>query len=656
MRGAIANLKAWIGWSGLVFLSLLVLYIVTRSFSIGGGWQTLLFLCLLIFGAWTTIVLIRQILRRAIWRLRNRLLMTYMFIAVVPITLILCLVYLGVNLLSNQIAIYLVTSALDRRVETIAGAAKTVAAAPPEKRVSLVADAASLLEQSGDAGLEILLRDNGREWRFPQDAPSVAPPGDWPDTSGLVLRDQQPFLWAHARTGQGDITMTVPMTADFLASLVPNFGVIDFGDAPAAGGQGAPVHARAFVGGATVRQTLPPAMNRFDREVRWVSTVWPSDWNHPSEPPQPLLIQVRTRLSTLLGALFNRQEDLAQNAIIIMLVAGLVIFLVVEIASVVAGVGLTRTITNAVHHLYEGTQRVIAGDFSHRIEAQGNNQLADLSRSFNRMTENVQQLLLVAKEKERLQSEIEIAREVQSQLYPRELPKCERLRLTAACHPARMVSGDYYDYALVRDAQVAIAIGDVAGKGISAALLMAALQSSLRIQIQNLMEAAAVAAGDPLPGANLSTSQLVSRLNRQLYAATSPEKYATFCLGLYDDSTGVLTYTNAGHLPPMLFRNGQPERLDVNGTVVGAFSFAKYAESSVEMRPGDLLVWFTDGVTEPENSYGEMFGEQRLMELLARNAHRTEAEIVASVVEAVRQWTGSDELQDDMTLLLARRL
>ena len=117
----------------------------------------------------------------------------------------------------------------------------------------------------------------------------------------------------------------------------------------------------------------------------------------------------------------------------------------------------------------------------------------------------------------------------------------------------------------------------------------------------------------------------------------------------------MLTYTNAGHLPPILIRDGEAARLNVDGTVVGAFPFAQFEESRLELKSGDLLVCFTDGVSEPENEYGEMFGEERLVQLVTRNAHRSEDQIVASVIEAVEQWTGSPELQDDMTLLLARR-
>jgi sigma-B regulation protein RsbU (phosphoserine phosphatase) len=148
---------------------------------------------------------------------------------------------------------------------------------------------------------------------------------------------------------------------------------------------------------------------------------------------------------------------------------------------------------------------------------------------------------------------------------------------------------------------------------------------------------------------------MVSELNQQLYATTSPEKYATFFFAIFDPETSLLTYTNAGHLQPVLIRDRAPTLLDVNGTIVGAFPFSKYQESKLALRSGDLLVCYTDGITEPENEYGEMFGEERLIELVAKNADRDDAAIIGSVMEAVRQWTGAPELSDDMTLLLARK-
>jgi sigma-B regulation protein RsbU (phosphoserine phosphatase) len=320
---------------------------------------------------------------------------------------------------------------------------------------------------------------------------------------------------------------------------------------------------------------------------------------------------------------------------------------VVEVASLRYGIVLSQSITGAVHELYEGTMHVKEGTFSYRIPVKGDDQLAELSAAFNTMTENLGKLLVVAKEKERLQSELEIAREVQAQLFPKAAPASRTLQLAAACSPARAVSGDYYDYMPISEGAVAFAIGDVAGKGISAALLMASIQSSMRTQLSSMNGAQ--------PN-HVSTAKLVGILNRQLYANTSPEKYATFYFGLYDEATQALTYTNAGHLPPILMRGGNFEKLEPNGTVVGAFPSAAYGEATVQLETGDILVAYTDGIVEPENTYGEMFGEERLQEMLTKYAQADSTEIMARVMEAVVQWTGSSELQDDMTMLVARRV
>jgi sigma-B regulation protein RsbU (phosphoserine phosphatase) len=319
----------------------------------------------------------------------------------------------------------------------------------------------------------------------------------------------------------------------------------------------------------------------------------------------------------------------------------------VELASLIAGVQLSRTITGAVHELYEGTQHVKGGNFSYRIPVQGHDQLADLSTSFNSMTENLGRLIVVAKEKERLESELEIAREVQSQLFPKDVPRSRTLELKGVCSPARMVSGDYYDFMALPGHTLGIAIGDVAGKGISAALLMATIQSTMRTQLS------AVNGDGPR---HFSSAALVSTLNRQLYATTSAEKYATFYFALYDEASSSLTYTNAGHLPPFLLRGSDISTQDSNGTVVGAFPISLYEERTVQLLPGDLLVAYTDGITEPENAYGEMFGEDRLKELLVKYAHTESSEIIARTMEAVVEWTGSTELQDDMTMIMARHL
>jgi sigma-B regulation protein RsbU (phosphoserine phosphatase) len=339
--------------------------------------------------------------------------------------------------------------------------------------------------------------------------------------------------------------------------------------------------------------------------------------------------------------IFSNRAEWDQNFTLNPLSVLSTLFLIFEIVAFIIGVSLTRTITNAVHDIYEGTARVMAGDFSHRIPIHGSDQLAQLGDSFNRMTGHLEQLLQVAKENERLNAELEIAREVQRQLYPKGVPDSKRLALTAHYQPARMVSGDYFDFHRLSETQLCFTMGDVAGKGISAALLMATVQSSFRSQMR-------------MASSYGGTADLVTELNQQLFNNTAPEKFTTFFYGVFDESSSLLRYTNAGHLPPILLRGGEATMLEVDGMVVGAFPFARYGESSIELRPGDLLLLYTDGISEPQNAYGEMFGEERLIELLRRHATHPDAAIIQAVMRAIAEWTGSPELQDDMTILLAR--
>jgi phosphoserine phosphatase RsbU/P len=497
-------------------------------------------------------------------------------------------------------------------------------------------------------GLQLLIADSA-ETRFPDDATIETPPKGWNSISGIVSKKDQLYIWAHSESNKREVTAMVPLTFDYLSALVPHLGEISY--LPSVD-DGAPQKARPAKKEHRPADAVPPPVNRFDIEMLWYAVVPAAEWNRPGTM-QNLPLQIRTRFSAVYRTLTAQQSDTTANMAAVAFVVFSGLFLLVELVALVIGVSLTRTITRAVADLYDGTQKVRVGDFDHRIEVKNRDQLGELGISFNSMTEDLKNLIAVAKEKERLQAEIDLACEVQAQLYPKVIPQLKTLRLMAACSPARMVSGDYFDYQLLMDHKVAIALGDVAGKGISAALLMATVASSLRTQLRSCMEDGGSHEGESRA---VPTSQLVAQLNKQIYNDTAPEKYLTFYFGVYDDESNELTYTNAGHLPPLVIRDGKTIRLEVNGTVVGAFPFAQYDETTIKLEPGDLLVCYTDGITEPENDYGEMFGEERLIDVLVKNADRAEQEMLDAVMGAVRQWTGSPELQDDMTMLLARRL
>jgi sigma-B regulation protein RsbU (phosphoserine phosphatase) len=655
-------------WKGrkleIAFAIFLLIDLLLRLFTTDSGFQIFTTFICVGLGAWLLIRFTRLGLRTAIWRLRNRLLVTYVFIGVVPVLLIAILVGLSTWILSSQLAVFLVVSELDRKVDAMRSATEVIARSETPVRREVMRRVAEL-DSDHYPGMIMWLKEGSVVHCLPLEADMDPPDAGWTETSGIALHRGRYYAWSHRVLNGTRITAALPLTRKFLSSMVPGLGEVyflqvDLAEPAQAGVRPKKPKSPLIVdvkgkGSFNVRPAedeksgslMPPSVSRFDVPLSWISGLHVSRWAESGKDTYAVLT-VRTRLSALSNILFAQKADELEGLPMIALLVVSGAFVLVELIALFIGISLTRTVTGAVHSLYQGTQRVMLGDFSHRIPISGNDQFADMGKSFNSMTANLERLVVVAKEKERLQAEIEIAREVQEQLYPKTAPVVRTLRVSGLCQPARMVSGDYYDFQRFEQNQLAIAVGDVAGKGISAALLMASIQSAMRMELRS-------SAVLPLNGTRLSTARMVSELNQQLYATTAPEKYATFFFSLYDELSGKLTYTNAGHLPPILFRKEKVQLLEVTGTVMGAFPMSHYEESTLQMESGDLLVCYTDGITEPENAYGEMFGEDRLMGVVSKNIDRDESRIMELVMDAVRQWTGSPELQDDMTVLLARK-
>ena len=618
-----------------VFFLALILYVVLYFSGAVPTLRSVIGLVAFVLGLASLFHLSRVAMRKAIWRLRNRLIAAYLFIAVVPVFLILALAAIGGWVIIGQMAVYLVSTELQHREGVLQRQAEILARIPVRDTDAAVN---RFVMATRVAFPECLLRISGQEdLRYPPGAQVDEPPAEWrqeKQSSGLVIRREgvarRLYAWAHA-TGQNgnDVTILAPVTHDVLANIIPGLGDINF----------------MPLLGHIPNSHIPPPSSLLDIQFNWGFPVSIPFWDTPKEEERQLLA-VTTRPAAVLGIIFGQEGNWSEIALV-GFIAVMILFLVVELFSLVAGVQLTRSITGAVHEIYQGTQHIKEGDFSYRIPVNGSDQLAELATSFNGMTENLGRLIVVAKEKERLESELAIAREVQNQLFPKDVPSSRTLELRGVCCPARMVSGDYYDFVALSDHEIAFAIGDVAGKGISAALLMATIQSTMRTQLSAM---------DGAGAGSLSTARLVSNLNRQLYATTAPEKYATFYFALYEEPTHSLKYTNAGHLAPILLRNGDAHCLGSTGTVVGAFPFARYEERSIPLDHGDIVVAYTDGVVEPENAYGEMFGEERLKDLLLKYSKADSSEIIARTMEAVNEWTGTSELQDDMTMVVARRV
>ncbi len=250
----------------------------------------------------------------------------------------------------------------------------------------------------------------------------------------------------------------------------------------------------------------------------------------------------------------------------------------------------------------------------------------------------------------RIAQEMEFARQVQARLFPQKMPAMKTLEYTGACIQARKVGGDYYDFLELRPGRLALVLADIAGKGVSGALLMANLQANLRSQY--------AMAVNELP-------RLLVSVNRLFYESTDDASYATLFFADYDDTSRKLRYANCGHLPPLLLRGSSQdqaleapkvEHLRSTCTVMGLFETWDCEITEVELAPGDTLVLYTDGVTEAENAQREEFGEHRLLGTLRSHSHLPVIPLLQAVVSAVQQFSSGSEQQDDITLVIARSL
>ena len=247
---------------------------------------------------------------------------------------------------------------------------------------------------------------------------------------------------------------------------------------------------------------------------------------------------------------------------------------------------------------------------------------------------------IVRRQRDELEREIELAADVQQRLLPATPPALPGFDIAGQMIPARIVGGDYFDYIGLPSGGLGLAIADVAGKGVAASLLMSSVQMALRVD--------AATASHP--------NHLVQNLNQVLNEVTDAGRYVTLFYGRLDAAQSVLEYTNAGHLPPLLLRQKSPEPifLDVGGTVVGLFEQSNYEAARVRLEKGDVLVLYTDGITETTGKTEEQFSVDRLVSVVRDNPNQTAQELVDTIVNAVAQFRGDKDLEDDLTLVVVK--
>jgi phosphoserine phosphatase RsbU/P len=694
---------------------LLVVYVVLalgRILPGGAGtfFQALSSLTLFVLVLLCIPLLWRWVFGRLLWKVRNRLVVTYLLMGFTPLVLFVALALILLYAFSGQFAIFAAIAEIDSELAHISSTnrafdlhvARAVELDPKARAVALPEAEMSADSDHEHTGMQVAAFADGKPLTLlPEslNAASITRPPEWAthQFSGVVIDNSKLFLRAihtHALPDGRKVTTitSLPLGAENLGQIARGLGTVtivpdvDIEDNETLvnenGGRtrlsiGQPGGGTVKINGhdmtadearkrAVKGGSLPEAQHFYDIPVTFYAPLETVDW--VTGQPHTTFTHVTSRPSLLYQRLFITSLKIAA-VVQDVLIAIAVLFGVLELVAFIMAVRLNRTITRSIRELYEATTAIDKGDLTHRIEVKRHDQLAALSRSFNSMAESLERLLVEQREKERLQNELAIAQEVQANLFPLANISLPMLELHGACYPARSVSGDYYDFLLFGTTGLGLALGDISGKGISAALLMATLHSAVRayrfagmelITAGNLALASSL---DPRVGeAELECGELfedpgkiLALLNRHLFRSTTPEKYATLFLAHYDGIRSQLIYSTGGHLPPLLLRGDNTiTRLDCGGTVVGLIDNMSYEQGKVQLYPGDILIAYSDGVTEPENEFGE-FGEERMIEVVRRHRHLPLEAISEQVMQSLRTWIGGQEQPDDITLVLARQ-
>lgn len=669
------------------------------------------------------ILLVRYIFGRFLWKVRNRLIVTYVLMGLAPVVLFVTLAGVALYIFSGQFAIFAGTAEEHSELVQIAAEnrifasriAQEVETGTPLNKLSLP-EAKDVVAMRDFPDMRLAVFVDGKLAHM---APAELSASDIPNVpawagkdafEGIVFDANRLYLRAvnTAKAGphQVSVISSLPLgqkNVDRIAaglgtvaifpsaSFVDGSNVHSFDDGGVnvrivarnpAKGQDKPLvqfsnsennarqptssmpqnqqeNQNAVMGGQ-----LPLTRRFYDPPVAFTAPLSTTNWQ--TGQIHEAIVHVNSRPSLLYQRLFN--TSLRVGYMFRDVLIGLAIFFgLLEMVAFYGAMRLNRTITKSVKDLYNATEAIDHGDFEHRITVKRRDQLAALSQSFNNMAASLARLLKEQEEKQKLQSELAIAQEVQANLFPGADLQVGRLKVYGTCLPARTVSGDYYDFLVLSDKELGIALGDISGKGISAALLMASLHSAVRayrfagnemaLAAQNLL----MKEGRQDPEFEAESGRLFTEpasmlklLNRHLYRSTQPEKYATLFLAHLEVETRQLTYANGGHLPPLLLRgNGSVDRMDRGGTVVGLIDNVTYEQGVAQMHPGDILIAYSDGVTEPENEFGD-FGEDRLVDVVQRHRHLPLDVIARQVMHALRDWIGEQEQPDDITLVLAR--
>ncbi|MGH9311667.1 MAG: PP2C family protein-serine/threonine phosphatase [Vicinamibacterales bacterium] len=618
--------------------------------------------------------------RRLLWRVRRKLILSYVFVGVVPALLIIVFFLFGGFLMFMNVSAYLFKGGYDDLVEEarvmVQSSALEIARAPrvTEARAILDRRRANVQTrypelsfglvptQTGDpaAGAGPLTAGPWRHIEPPAVIPAwivargefagtlVVSPPDAPDEPELLIRAVMPV----GRGGGARYAVVVDLPVDQeVVERVRDKTGIRAGDVTVR-----TVDAQALVGrlrsAATAFFRREPQASRQAVASGNVIILEYHDWL--SGQTDRVYVSLDVRMRELYARLSSAQRRVGTMAfgdlILFILVAVAVLFLIVQVVALIMGFALARSITGSVHELFMGTERVRQGDFTHRMKVTAQDQLGELALSFNEMTGSIEQLLQTEAEKKRLEEELRIARQIQMSLLPPGPLIVPGMEVAALCVPAREVGGDYYDFLALGEGRVGVLIADVSGKGTSAALYMAELKG-LVLALSQMYQ---------------SPKDLLIEVNRIISDNLDSRSFITMTYAVIDLGAATMTYARAGHTPMIYLPAGANGRgvaqvLAPSGMVLGLRlegvqeKFVELLEEeTLSIEPGDVFVLYTDGVTEAMNADSDLFGDNRLSRLVEEHGHLDSSELRERILREVEAFVSGADQHDDMTMILIK--
>jgi serine phosphatase RsbU (regulator of sigma subunit) len=377
------------------------------------------------------------------------------------------------------------------------------------------------------------------------------------------------------------------------------------------------------------------------RKIMWGDFADMTDWNTGQSITDHSLFTLIANPPSNIFAYYFGSSAGDYLGILIRIITGIAfaLMLMYAIAALFAGI-LIFSISRAVNRIERGAHAVERGDFTYRIRMRRNNQLGAMAQSFDHMTESIASLLSTVAEKERLQSEIAIAAEIQRNLLPASGPDYRGVSFSAHFEPTASIGGDYYDVFRLGDARLAVAIGDVSGHGLSTGLVMAMVKAAMTTLIEE--------------GAD--ETSLFRRLNKLVHRSTERRAFMTLAFTVFDLSRGTIRHTNAGHIYPYILREGQSAPIAIEGPSLplGVREELQVHTTETELREGDAIVYLSDGIVEAQDENGEPLGFDQLERLLTDRAGASADAIRNSILDAVTHHSGTRPADDDRTVMVIR--